>query len=271
MTGPLVVSDLDRTLIYSASALLLPDGADPALRCIELYEGHPLSFLTERAAAGIARLVARGCFVPITTRTIAQYRRVQAPVADAEHAICANGGRLLHRGVEDVDFSAAVADRLAAAGAPLAEAQALLERMVDGHGLRPHVHGVRTADGLFCYTVVDRAALPPGWIDVLTARAASLGWTVSLQGRKVYCVPAALTKSAAARELADRLGASRLLAAGDSLLDADLLEAADEALRPAHGELADTGWQRPGVAVTDAAGVLAGQEIVERLLAAVGA
>jgi hypothetical protein len=53
-----------------------------------------------------------------------------------------------------------------------------------------------------------------------------------------------------------------LLAAGDSLLDADLLEAADAAIRPAHGELADTGWIRPHVAVTAARGGWAGAEIL---------
>jgi hypothetical protein len=58
-----------------------------------------------------------------------------------------------------------------------------------------------------------------------------------------------------------------VLAAGDSLLDADMLRAADEAFRPAHGELHDTGWMAPHVTVTDADGVLAGEELVARLLA----
>ena len=85
---------------------------------------------------------------------------------------------------------------------------------------------------------------------------------MSLQGRKVYAVPEPLTKSAAAREVLRRCGGGMLLAAGDSLLDADLLEAADAAIRPAHGELADTGWIRPHVAVTAARGGWAGAEIL---------
>ena len=268
----MVVSDLDRTLIYSTSALALPpDGPVPALRCVETYEGRPLSFMTERAVALLAGLLEQGRFVPITTRTIAQYRRVRAPIADAEWAICANGGRLLRHGVEDRGFTAEVTARLADAGAPPAQVRAAFEALIAEHDLGPHVHGVRIAEDLFCYAVVDRAALPPEWLGRLSDLAVPLGWVVSLQGRKVYCVPAALTKSAAARRLADRLGADRILAAGDSLLDADLLEAADAAIRPAHGELADIGWHRPAVAVTAAVGVLAGEEIVRRLLAAAGA
>lgn len=255
----LVISDLDRTLLYSTSVLLLPPGEPaPPLRCVELFEGKQLSFLTERAVTLIAGLVERGCFVPITTRTVAQYQRVAAPFAAAEYAVCANGGRLLRHGVEDRAFTAAVAARLAESGASLAEMYAVFARLAaeDGVAVR-----IRTADDLFCYSVVDRAAVPDGWIGRLTASARTLGWAVSLQGRKVYCVPTALTKAAAARELADRLGVVRIVAAGDSLLDADLLDAADAAIRPAHGELHDAGWQRPTVQVTARSGVLAGEEI----------
>ena len=92
------------------------------------------------------------------------------------------------------------------------------------------------------------------------------GWRVSVQGRRLYCVPGPLTKAAAVAEVARQTGSTRLLAAGDSLLDADLLESADVAVRPAHGELHDLGWRRPHVQVTDAAGVLAGEEMVRRLL-----
>jgi hydroxymethylpyrimidine pyrophosphatase-like HAD family hydrolase len=257
--GTLAISDLDRTLLYSTSALLLPpDAPAPALRCVEHYEGAPLSFVTERAAALLAQLVARSCFVPITTRTVAQLQRVRGPIADAEWAICANGGRLLRHAVEDAAFTAAVTARLDGLGAPLAEMRDAFTRLAAEHAVAATL---RTADDLFCYAVVDRPTLPDGWIVLLAASAESLGWTVSLQGRKVYCVPAGLTKAAAARDLADRLGADRIVAAGDSLLDAGLLEAADRAIRPAHGELADAGWQRESVAVTASSGVLAGEEI----------
>ncbi len=89
---------------------------------------------------------------------------------------------------------------------------------------------------------------------------------MSLQGRKVYAVPRPLTKSAAAAEVLARVGGGPLLAAGDSLLDADLLAAADAAIRPAHGELADVGFTRSHLAVTRATGVLAGAELLEWLV-----
>ena len=82
----------------------------------------------------------------------------------------------------------------------------------------------------------------------------------------MYCLPDGLTKAAAAAEVARRTGATTTLAAGDSLLDAELLRAADRSIRPAHGELHDARWSAPGTAVTAASGIAAGQEIAEWLL-----
>lgn len=113
---------------------------------------------------------------------------------------------------------------------------------------------------------MDRAALPAGWVEDLTGWCAERGWRTSLQGRKVYCLPTGLTKAAAAAEVARRAGAPTMLAAGDSLLDIELLEAADLSIRPAHGELHDTGWTSPATAVTAARGITAGQEIAAWLL-----
>jgi phosphoserine phosphatase len=264
MTGDtVVVSDLDQTLIYSPGALRLSgeDEDAPRLLCVEVYQGAPLSFVTERAAGHLTALAEAGVLVPATTRTVEQYRRVHLPGPAPKFALCANGGRLLRDGVEDLDFTAAVTDRLATSGAPFAEMLEELHRTSTTPSGAAFVHKVRDASGLFCYVVVDRAAMPAGWVEELTGFARERAWGVSVQGRKVYCVPSALTKATAAREVADVLGAGRLVAAGDSLLDAELLDEADAAVRPRHGELADSGFDRPHVVVTVAEGVLAGEEI----------
>jgi hypothetical protein len=253
-----VCLDLDRTTIYSAAALDLrgPDHEAPRLLCVEVYKGAPLSFLTEAAAGTLRELQDVATVVPTTTRTPAQLARVHLPGPPARYAIASNGGHLLVDGVADPEWDAAVRERLTGC-APLAEVQAHL-RARGG----PFVLTLREASGLFAYAVVDRSALPDGWVDELAAWCAPRGWTVSLQGRKVYAVPAGLTKSAAATEVVARCGGGPLLAAGDSLLDADLLEAARAAIRPAHGELADSGFTRAHLAVTAATGVAAGEELL---------
>jgi hypothetical protein len=263
LARPLVACDLDRTLIYSAAALGLgAAGAAPALRCVEIYQGQPFSFLTERAAADLARLGEVATVVPTTTRTREQYARITLPGPSARYAICANGGHLLVDGTSDPDWHRGVLDLLAGSSAPLPEVVARLAGSAPEWTLKR-----RIADDLFAYLVVDRAAMPAGFVTELGEWCGERGWQVSVQGRKLYCVPAVLTKSAAATEVAARAGAGVAWAAGDSLLDAELLEWADRGLRPAHGELHDLGWTRPHVTVVDAAGVLAGEELVSRLLA----
>ncbi|MFI9587455.1 HAD family hydrolase [Streptomyces sp. NPDC052236] len=261
----LVASDLDRTLIYSAAALQLPmpDADAPRLLCVEVYGSKPLSYMTETAAGLLVRLAAEAVFVPSTTRTREQYHRIHLPGPAAPFAICANGGHILVDGVSDPAWQRQVAARLADECASLDEVRAHLLGAADPAWLLKE----RVAEDLFAYLVVDRALLPEGWVKELADWAEGRGWTVSLQGRKIYAVPQPLTKSAAMREVARRTGAERTLAAGDSLLDADLLLAADHGWRPGHGELAESGWMGANVDVLPETGVAAGEEILRRFRA----
>jgi hypothetical protein len=259
----LVASDLDRTLIYSAAALGLtvPDAQAPRLLCVETYRHKPLSYLTETAAGLLVRLAGQAVFVPTTTRTREQYHRVRLPGPPPAYAVCANGGHLLVDGVSDPGWQAEVRRRLTDC-APLAEIRDHLRRTADPAWLLKE----RVAEDLFAYLVVDRAELPDTYVKELGDWAGARGWTVSLQGRKIYAVPRPLTKSAAVAEVARRTGAETVYAAGDSLLDADFLLAADAGWRPGHGELADTGWTAPHVTALPERGVAAGERILAEAL-----
>ncbi|MGW0421415.1 HAD family hydrolase [Streptomyces sp. NPDC003015] len=260
----LVASDLDRTLIYSAAALALtmPDARAPRLLCVEVHESRPLSYMTETAAALLCELGDEAVFVPTTTRTRKQYQRINLPGPAPTYAICANGGHLLVDGVSDLDWHERVTARLADECAPLDEIAAHLQETADPLWVRKH----RIAEDLFAYLVVERELLPEEWVKELAVWAETRGWTVSLQGRKIYAVPKPLTKSAAVREVARRTGATLTLAAGDSLLDADLLLAADRGWRPGHGELADENWSAPAITALPERGVAAGERILRELL-----
>jgi len=254
----LAAADLDRTLIFSRRAL--GDAASRPLRCVERHDGAPASWMTETAAGDVAALSAAGCLVPVTTRTRDQYARVTLPGRPSRWAVCANGGVLIVDGEADSRWSAAVRARLAHV-APLREIWRHAAAIC-----RPEwTTALRNAEGLFCYAVLLPAAVPPGMIAETAAWAAGRGWRVSFQGRKLYWVPAPLTKSAAVREVAARTGAGRLVAAGDSLLDQDLLEDADAGIAARSGELVAGGWRAPHVRITDGDGGAAGEEIARWL------
>jgi len=261
-------SDLDRTLIYSrAAAEALGDpGEAQATTCVEIYDGTPQSFVSDRALPSLEALAQSGRLVPTTTRTVEQFLRVRLPGPRPRYAICANGGHLLVDGVVDEGHHAGVVRRLASSSAPLPEVLDEITRLTaEASAQPPFVERVRVASDLFCYLIVDRPRLPRGWLEQLEGEAARRSWGVSLQGRKLYVVPTSLTKSAAAAEVLRRTGSTWAVAAGDSVLDADLLEWAGAGIRPGHGELADSGWQRPHVEVTPSTGVRAGEQIARWL------
>jgi hydroxymethylpyrimidine pyrophosphatase-like HAD family hydrolase len=262
----LLACDLDQTLIFSRRSWRLPEGVpEPDVATVELIDGKPAAFSTARTLALLAELDRAAVFVPVTTRTLAQYSRVDLGGPGPRYAVAANGGHLLVDGVPDPDWAAAVSARIATTCRPLADIHARAHRLAaDGW---PRV--VHVADGLFVYLVAHhREGIPD--LSSLAAELAGDGWSLSVQGRKVYFVPSVLTKIDAIAEVARRAGTIRLAAAGDSLLDQPMLAAADVAVRPAHGELHELGWLVPNLTVTSAAGILGGEELVATLAAAVG-
>jgi hydroxymethylpyrimidine pyrophosphatase-like HAD family hydrolase len=267
MSSILVASDLDRTLIYSARAFWLttPDHEAPAFVVSEIHQGAPISFMTREAERLLSRIVELGSFVPVTTRTVAQYHRVRLPGGVPQYAVTSNGGAILHHGQIDDEWGDALRLRTTAACAPLVEIEAILREKT----LAPWVLRLHEAENLFLYAIVERDLMPADDLLLLTERCHALGWLVSVQGRKLYCVPSTIDKKSAVAEVRRRLGAERSVALGDSRLDAAMLLDATVAFRPAHGELHDEGFAADTLGVTTRRGVLAGEELLRLALDAV--
>lgn len=256
-------SDLDRTLIYSANSMLLQgeDHEAPPMVVTEVYNGAPLSYMTQRAQHLLEEITERSVFVPVTTRTRAQFTRVQLPGRGRGYAVTTNGAVIIHNGEVDEDWRQHINRSLQGGCAPLNEIMKQLARLTR-HGGVLRVH---SAEDVFSYAIVDRKALPEEELQRLDLWCGLRGWSTSLQGRKLYCVPHSITKEAAVAEIRRRTNADALITAGDSLLDAGLLEMADLAFRPAHGELAENKFDTPNLKVTSAVGVLSGEEILHSL------
>lgn len=267
-TTTMIASDLDRTLIYSAGALQLAtaDEDAPNLMSVEILDGRPNSFMTIGAAHRLVELSRETIFVPTTTRTVAQYHRVRFPGVAPTYAITSNGGNILVDGRPDANWHRSTASAIAACGATLAEVKHELRvRSQDDWAIKR-----RVGDELFCYIVVDLATLPADFIESWTAWCADRDWRVSVQGRKIYAIPLPLSKERAMTAVARRIGAQRVVAAGDGSLDAGFLTAADAGIRPPHGELDAINWQHPNVRIAAHAGVLAADDITNWFAEQVG-
>lgn len=256
----MVACDLDQTLIYSANSMALesPDSSAPVMVVAEVYEGAPLSFMTRTAWVTLERLVDETIFVPITTRTVQQFRRVNIPGRDKGYAVTTNGAVLLHNGVPDQGWAQHIQASVAAKCAPLEEVRSRLLGSIKPAAI---LRG-RVAEDTFVYSIVKRDELPADYLEELNGWCQERGWTTSLQGRKLYCVPSPVTKEAALAEVRRRHPVDVLVAAGDSKLDAGILELADVAIRPAHGELDQAAFRLAHLGVTSTSGILAGEEIL---------
>lgn len=219
-------SDLDNTLIYSYKHDI---GKEKILA--ERYEGRDVSYMTAYAHEMLDWIFGHLLFVPVTTRSTAQYQRIWfSEKWSPKLALTTNGGVLLVDGVSDADWYA-VSQKLAApAECAMQQAEAILQadpnRALD----------VRRVDGLFVYTKSDNV---PQTIQHLREGLDLSEVELFDNGVKIYVLPRALNKGEAVRRLRARFSEqTRVFAAGDSLFDLSLLNAADIALCPAALEYA---------------------------------
>ncbi|MDN3427654.1 hypothetical protein QL992_08275 [Microbacterium sp. APC 3898] len=259
----LFASDLDQTLIYSRNSMGM-DVSEDELVEVERYEGKPLSYMTKKSQSALWKINESAFFLPVTTRTQAQYERVtgifegQAP----RFAVISNGAVILENGQPIKEWSDGIRQQCVSRKTIITELLPEIER----HFSEDWVLKVREADDWFVYLIVDRACFPEDKLDFYTETFKKLGWGMSLQGRKLYFMPESITKAGAMEYIKKRLEASYVIAAGDSLLDLDLLESADYSMLASHGEAVRSAVPVSGhVQKTEKHGIKAGEEILARV------
>jgi len=261
----LFASDLDQTLIYSHKTFISKE-IDEQIRPVERLDDRFISYMTHRALCKLSEVSKRVLFVPVTTRTKLQYQRINFLDYDITHqyAVTSNGGTIFSEGVEDKDWSQLVLE---------GRDNCLAARdLIDKFDEISHPSWVikdsgKLADNLFYYCLIEREKIPVTELAAFKIWASENNWELSVQGRKLYLVPLNVNKKAAIYYIQEKEGMSRVVAAGDSSLDLDMLKAADLALAPAHGELYSLYLQgTPGlekIRFTQKNGIEAAEEILE--------
>lgn len=218
--------DFDNTLIYSYKH----DWKEPK-RCVEYYHGREGAFLSERSWRLLRELSHKAFIVPVTTRSVEQYRRVDLGIGELPYALACNGGVLL-TGETVEERWRLESHRLAQkSGQELARARLLMEKD------KRRSFEVREVEGLFLFTKSGQAQASAAW---LRRELDSDFVEVFHSGRKVYAMPKELTKGSAVSRLKERLKADRVVAAGDSGLDVSMLQCADIGIAPARLEIGET-------------------------------
>lgn len=230
----LYASDLDQTLIYSERSRgmeLDPNTMLPA----EMVDGRITSHISKLALERLQRIVEQIPFVPVTTRVIELYDRIHLfrdHVVPA-YAITSNGAHILKSGQIDKEWHAYIMEDVHKLSAPADEAITVFHRIAQPEWVVRESYWEDT----FFSVLVKREDMPYEQVMALAPELEQLGWGLSIQGRKVYLVPLPVSKNRAIAHVKTLCGATHVIASGDSLLDLGLLQAADEAIAPAHGEL----------------------------------
>lgn len=256
----LLVSDLDRTLVHPARSL----PATQAATVVEIYQGRGITVASQATLSALGELAGAGAFVPVTTRSQEQLRRI-APIwrwATAGWAICANGATLLEHGQIDPQWEAIV-DAAGRDSASVAQARAVIERHVGSPETVDWMPLLRDCDERFLYATLRLDRVPDDLQASADAALEPLHWHAILHARKLYALPRHICKGRALDYLRERTGADAVMAAGDSLLDVELLLAAEERWCPRDAELVALGRVPPGTRVTRGVHVLAAEQIAE--------
>ncbi|MDQ1236029.1 hydroxymethylpyrimidine pyrophosphatase-like HAD family hydrolase [Paenibacillus sp. SORGH_AS306] len=260
-------SDLDQTLIYSVRSM----GMDIDLSVMqpaETYKERIISYISIATLQQLQQVAEQITFVPVTTRTLYQYARIhifQNKVIP-QYAITSNGANILVDGIVDEEWHKQILADVYTKSAPAAEALALFHTVSDPSWIVAEHFWEST----FYSIVVDRELMPLDTVLALQPQLEALGWGMSVQGRKVYLVPFPVSKNRAIAEVKQRVGASKVIASGDSILDRGLLDVADYSIAPAHGELYRESIAEPALrhySFTSTSGILAADEILQYVVA----
>ena len=200
----LFACDLDNTLIHSYKKFREGD------ICVEIYDGREQSFISPRALDLLKKISARIFFVPVTTRSIEQYRRIfWAENFCPRCAVVANGAFFLD-GARQENFLREVV-------APYEEELKLQLAAAD--------------EKIFSIArIVDESFLFLKCREDFDAEISfDTSLTVQRTGKKIYLFPPRLNKGEALRQLTKKFSPEKIFAAGDSEIDLPMLELADVA------------------------------------------
>lgn len=223
----ILASDLDQTLIYSQKWV----GDEHEAVCIEYKDGKPLSFMLKDGLDHLQRLNEGNQFIPITTRTNAQYQRIDFSFVP-KLAVVANGAIILRDNEVDKEWEEHLHKQLALCSS-FQSMKELVGKLFNVSG----VESVRGADDHFLYLLVDVDVFDVSLLSQVEALVNGKKWKIYNQGRKIYFIPEVITKGNALAYLKKKEDFEKIVSAGDSSLDASMKEISDCFLIPGHSKL----------------------------------
>lgn len=212
----LFTCDIDNTLLYSYRKK--QDG----YICIEINKGKEQGFMSQYTFNNFIEMTKRVKFVPVTTRSVEQYRRIVFPYDYIpEYALVSNGAVLLRNGNICSDWNLITKNDLL---------KQQLSEIYNRYHSDSRFINCRIVDDSYVFVYCSPNTDAQG----VTAELSEI-WdmNVELSGRKIYFFPESLSKGSAVEKLKKIINPDCTISAGDSTIDISMLNAADKAIIPA--------------------------------------
>lgn len=212
MKQMIFASDLDNTLLFSYKHKQDDDV------CVEQLDGKAQGFCQKDSFQKLEDIQKKAWFVPITSRSMAQYQRICFPKSCMpKYALTTNGAILLVDGNIDAQW---YADSKKWSDAYKTELQEMEKRLSDV----AEIKRFRMIDEMYLFAACDNAE------DAQKSKVyleQNTQLQVLLSGRKLYFIPPMLDKGTALKRLREKFDMAYILSAGDSMMDIPMLEEAD--------------------------------------------
>lgn len=207
-------TDLDGTVIYSEKHEF-----NSHKRLVET-NGDYKAYMNEKLYSSLDEYNKQILFVPVTTRSIGQYRRINFPIVP-RYALVLNGAILLKNGEIDKEW--------------LCESYKMCEDYQDD--LLQAVKVVKCS-GYKCshidlydiFFLFIKTESPSSVFQLLCSQLNLNNVTVYRKNGKIYVIPKPMEKGMAVKRLKDRFDIDFIIAAGDSDMDKSMLDIADKTI-----------------------------------------
>ncbi len=226
-------TDLDRTIIFSNK--FLEDCRDEVV-CVEEFENKPISYMTVSSLNAFEKLKENPnlSIIPVTTRSVAQFKRVR-PVQDCEFAVTSNGGTILHYGKVFIPWYNHINNVLLSYKKDFKKMKVILMNYTEYYEKNP-----KLVDNMFFFMKLkDNEEKNQELLDIFDALLDKSKWEFTLQGLKLYVIPKEISKENALSYLKKYLKADKLIVSGDGKLDIGFLKIGDIRIIPEGSEVLD--------------------------------
>lgn len=214
----LFTCDLDNTLLYSYKHK--KDGDV----CIEILKEKEQGFTTLHTLELLKQVVELPDVetVPLTTRSVEQYTRINWGDSAPHSALVTNGTLLLiDEKLNDEWWMGSLESVM--------PCKAEISRMYEMLSPQDSFIRVRIVDEMYLFVYCAENTKPQ---DTAALLGALTTLNVKCAGKKIYLFPPAADKGFASERMAKRLGSELHIAAGDSAIDLPMLQMADIAIIP---------------------------------------